>query len=97
MNKTLTVVSIIAAVFVIIGGLYSYDQRVAKATDVLVMGTQIKLLYEKFDTEQKIRRIQVVQERIWILNDRYLDKKMPQSVLEELRRLEAELKILEGR
>ena len=95
MSRVLTGLTIIVTAGAILGGAYTYDQSIVKAADMLVVREQIKLLYQKFDDEKVIRRIQVIQERLWVLEDRYINTPMPQSVKEEKRKLEKELKKLE--
>jgi len=96
MKKLITILTCITLSIAILTGVYSHDQSLARATDVLVIREQIKLIHKRFESEQRVRRAQVVQERLWTLSDRYEGKVMPVSVREEARLLKAELARLRG-
>ena len=96
MKRAITILTAVSLVIGILAGMYAYDQGLAKAGDVQVIRTEIKLLHARFTQDQKIRRSQDIQQRLWQLEDRYEGKPMPQSVREEHRSLQVELDTLRG-
>ena len=96
MKKLAIIIPIILGLLAIGTYIIQYDSSLAKASDVLKIRQEIKLINERYAEDQRIRRIQAIQERVWVLEERYTDKPMPTSVKEEYRRLKFELAALQG-
>lgn len=96
MKKIITYLTAATLTAGLLSGLYAWTNTLATAGEMQVVRTQIKLLHQKFEADQRIRREQAIQERLWTLSDRYENKPMPQSTKEEKRSLEAELARLRG-
>ena len=96
MKKLAVIIPIILGLLAIGTYIIQYDSSLAKASDVLKIRQEIKLINERYAEDQRIRRIQAIQERVWVLEERYTDKPMPTSVKEEYRRLKFELAALQG-
>ncbi len=83
--------SVIVSICVIGGFIIQHDQSLARASELLKVRTEVKILYKKYENDKKTNRANNVQERIWVLEERFLNKQMPRSVKEEYRRLQVEL------
>ena len=74
--------------------IFNHDQSLARASDVLKVREEIKMIHQRYQDDRQARRAESVQERIWVLDERYSGKQMPLSVKEEYRSLQAELRKL---
>lgn len=76
-------IAIIVGMLTIVGSLYAFDKHYAKAERLEMVELRLsqKILQDRADW---------IQERIYRLEDRYVDRIMPQSVIEEYRRLKDE-------
>ena len=83
------VLGLVIAISTIVGIVFNLDSRWAKAAEVKKI---------EYRLEQKIQqdRVESLQERLWKLEDRYVDiTKMPQEVKDEYRRLKSQKEELE--
>lgn len=81
MKKVLESVIVLSAVLGIFWGGYRFiDNTYAKAEEV-------KQLEQRLDHKILADQLYEVQKRLWTLDDRYQNKKMPESVREEYRAL----------
>ena len=96
MKRAIMILTLITLVTGTLGCLWSYDKSKANASDLLVIRAQIANIQLSFEAAEKRRRANDIEQRIWTLSDRFENKPIPQSVKEELRRLEKELKELRG-
>jgi len=89
--------AVLAAAAILASGIiwvYNHDQSLARASSVLVLRAQIQAVQTLLKEDQDLRRARDLDERIWILEQRYEGKVMPISVKEEIYRLKVELKEL---
>jgi hypothetical protein len=91
LKKIATITGIIVSIGVIAGFIFQHDQSLARASDLLKVRAEITILYKQYEDDKKTSRATTVQERIWTLDERFIEKPMPQSVKEEYRRLVVEL------
>jgi len=91
LKKIATIAGVIVSIGAIAGFIFQHDQSLARASDLLKVRAEIAILYEKYADDKKTDRSKVVQERIWTLDERFIEKPMPKSVKEEYRRLVVEL------
>ena len=96
MKRLITILTVITLAVGLITCLWSYDQSKANASDLLVIRAQIANIQKSFEAAEKRRRAENVEERIWLLEQRFVGKEIPLSTREEIRRLEKELKELRG-
>ena len=96
MKRLITILTTITLAVGLITCLWSYDKSKANASDLLVIRAQIANLQTAFTEDQKRRRANDIEQRIWTLEDRFEGRQLTQSVKEELRRLKKELKELRG-
>ena len=83
MKRLLTWFSILAGTVTLIGGLYAIDCHYAKADRLELVEQSLKQYIQQ-------NRANWLQERLYMLEDRYYNKEMPLSVKEEFRRLKNE-------
>jgi len=89
------ILGVIIMLTVLGGTAFTVDDRFAKADTVAAEILEVKqaiqltnkLLVQKIDSDQA----KIIQARIWTIEDRYFEKQMPDTVLEELRKLKVEL------
>lgn len=85
-----------SAIFALIIALAAVAGIVSKLDDRWAKAAQVKQLEMRLDQKIDADRINQIQQRIWILEDRYKSPdKMPQSVREEYRVLRDEKDRLE--
>ena len=83
MKRLFTWLSILAGTVTLIGGLYAVDCHYAKADRLELVEQSLKQYIQQ-------NRANWLQERLYMLEDRYYNKEMPLSVKEEYRRLKDE-------
>ena len=96
MKRAITILTIITLAVGLITCLVGYDRQLAKAADLLVIRAQIANIQKSFESAEKRRRANDIEQRLWALGDRFEGRVIPQSTKEEIRRLEKELKELRG-
>lgn len=93
MERIRNAIGIVVAFFAFggfIGGTYTYlDIKFAKAADM-------KRIEQRLDGKILEDRASDIQKRLWMLEERYYKKAMPQSVKEEYQNLQEEKKKIEG-
>lgn len=96
MKKATTIISIILGLCTLAGVVIGFDHYFAKAEDLDCLAKKEKVTLIAKSLNRAIQRLDQkilqdkcdwMQNRIWKLEDRYLDKKMPPSVKEEYRKL----------
>jgi Co/Zn/Cd efflux system component len=91
-KKITTIISILVGILTACGAWVVLDSHWAKAEDVKAVNTKIDKLSKRLDQKILEDRRSNIQNRIWSLEDRYENEDMPQSVIEELRILNADKK-----
>lgn len=86
-KKLSLVLGIILAFMSIGGSAYQIDKRFAKAE-------QVQQIEWRLDQKIIKDRVEALQERIWRLEDRYYNEKMPEEVKDEVRKLKHEKELL---
>lgn len=89
-NRILSILVSVGTLLGIAFGAYFYiDSNYAKAAEM-------QKIEQRLDYKIKSDQSKEVQQRIWLLEDRYYHKNMPESTKEEYRELKEEKKTLEG-
>jgi hypothetical protein len=73
-----------------LGTAFTIDSRYAKQDEVKQVKKEIKEVDKRLDHKILKDRADMVQERMWKLEDRYVEKKMPKAVTEAIRDLQKE-------
>ncbi len=105
LNKILTCLSIAVIVISAITWTWTHEQSQASAASVTVLRAELGNLNKKFESYKKAEREQRIADqnrdraidldkRIWLIEQRFIDKPMPITTKEELFRLKQELKEL---
>ena len=94
MKRAITILTTITLAVGLLTCLWSYDKSKANASDLLVIRAQIANIQKSFESAEKRRRANDIEQRLWALGDRFDGRVIPQSTKEEIRRLEKELKDL---
>ena len=90
MNKAGTLIAIIVGICTMMGTAFTIDGRYAKQGEVKQVKKEIKEVDKRLDKKILKDRADLIQERIWKLEDRYAEKKMPKAVKEAIRDLKKE-------
>ena len=94
MKRAITILTTITLAVGLITCLIGYDRSKADAADLLVIRAQIENIQKAFKDDQQRRRAKSVEERIWLLEQRFVGKEIPLSTREEIQRLKKELRVL---
>ncbi len=93
-KRIITVLTVVGLLGGMMGGFYTWNQGLARASDVLVLRAELQAIQRLFKEDQNLRRARDIESRLWVLEQRYEKIKMPISVKEEVHRLQVELKEL---
>ena len=88
MKKIIAILSSITFIASIVAGVIFIEERYASAKDLKLVAMRL---------EQKIQqdRSHVLQERLWSIEDRYINKKMPEEIKKQYRYLKEEFNNIE--
>ena len=95
-KKISMVLGIVVAFFVVIGGLWKYDQIKADAAEVKVVNDQIQLVASRLDQKIVNDNIRYIQQRIWDIQMYYqkMGQLIPPEVQQQINKMEYDIKML---
>ena len=95
-KKISMVLGIVVAFFVVIGGLWKYDQIKADAAELKVTKDQIQLVAARLDQKIVNDNIRYIQQRIWDIQMYYqkMGQLIPPEVQQQINKMEYDIKML---
>lgn len=96
--KISSYITIALFVITVFGYIINYSKTFARKKDIITLETKVKETSTKCNRIAELQKIKNIQERIWLLEDKYPDSKgMPISIKKELRFLKSEMIDLNSR
>jgi len=94
MKKYLIYLPLITVVFGVLVWGYNHDMSLARASDILKVREEIRLMNQRYANDAKKSKATYLDKRIWTIKQRYQYATMDQTTKETLRDLELELQQL---
>jgi len=94
MKKYLIYIPLVTLIFGLFVWGYNHDMSLARASDVLKVREEIRLMNQRYANDEKKSRAMYLDKRIWTIKQRFLKYPMDQTTKETVKDLEIELQQL---